>query len=174
MSAFYINLVHTTFHQKQDMCMVNQYPCVVWHHSLSRHVTLWNIYNLTWNMTCVTHIWVNVKVFYNLRISSEFQLYEFAASSAECSEIPSNKYSSKWAGLESLSAGPETGLTHSPLSSLARPAQARSQWLVASGQIFTAPSHQGRGTEPALGLMDIKLQNMEPERSVQWQYLSLF
>ena len=31
-------------------------------------------------MTYVTHIWVNVKEFDNLRISSEFLLYEFAAA----------------------------------------------------------------------------------------------
>ena len=38
--------------------MLYLYPCVVWHYSLSRNVMLWNIYNITWNMTCVTHIWV--------------------------------------------------------------------------------------------------------------------
>ena len=72
------------------MYWVQQYPCVVWHHSLSRNVALWNIYNFTWNMACVTHIWVNVKEFDNLRISSEFLLYEFAAALSVLKYYPKN------------------------------------------------------------------------------------
>lgn len=182
MSTLNVNLVHTKFHQKQDMCMVNQYPCVVWHHSLSRHVTLWNIYNLTWNMTCVTHIWVNVKVFYNLRISSEFQLYEFAASSAECSEIPSNKYSSKWAGLRpgwshSVLDLKQVSLTSLPPPCLGRPRPGLSDSLLlgkfsllhliragAQSHLWASPGTDGHQAAKCGAR----------EKSVQWQYLSLF
>ena len=167
-------MVHTTFHQKQDMCSVHgkpkPCPCVVWHHSLSRNVTLWTIYNLTWNMTCVTHIWVNVKVFDNLRISSEFQLYEFAAALSVLKYHPSELDSdSGRVGITDLKQVSLTSLRPGP-------AQARSQWLVASGQIFTAPSHHGRGraTEPADWWPPSCKMDPTSERSVQWQYLSLF
>ena len=152
-------MVHTTFHQKQDMCSVHgkpmPCPCVVWHHSLSRNVTLWTIYNLTWNMTCVTHIWVNVKVFDNLRISSEFQLYEFAAALSVLKYHPSE--------LDSDSC--RVGITDlkqvsSPPSALARPGPGQ----VSVTRCFWANFHCTISSRPgpghrASGLMATKLQH---------------
>ena len=72
-------------------------------------------------MTCVTHIWVNVKEFDNLRISSEFLLYEFAAALSVLKYQPSELDSdSGRVGITDLKQVSLTSLRPGP-------AQARSQ-----------------------------------------------
>ena len=169
-------MVHTTFHQKQDMyvhgkpmpmCRVT--PQFVTACNIVEHLQSYMKHDM-----CHAHLGQCKGIWQSKNIIGISALW--VCSSAECSEIPSEKYS-KWAGLglrPGWNHGPETGLlTHLPPP---WPAQARSQWLVASGQIFTAPSHHGRGqaTEPADWWPPSCKMDPTSERSVQWQYLSLF
>ena len=72
-------------------------------------------------MTCVTHIWVNVKVFYNLRISSEFQLYEFAAELSVLKYHPTNIPASEPGWSHSVLDLKQVSLTHLSPPWLGRP-----------------------------------------------------